>query len=298
MTLRSTSARLAQLLVLIPLVLAPLLAGASSTPAAWRVEGPAGTAYLLGSLHYGTEELYPLPSAVEDAFRNSDALVVEVNILDLDPVRAARTMAQHGFYQDGSTVEQNISPSTWREVRQLIRDYGLPLEIYQIQKPWLLAVGLSTLELGKLGYREDLGIDQHFLRRAQGAKPIVELETLDSQIGIFDQLSAGEQEQLLVQTLDELGDSGEYFGGLFDAWKRGDADAIEEIISATQGQTAAGDRLYYRLFTKRNKEMASKIGGMLDDNKTYFVVLGAGHLVGDGGIVELLRGKGFELTQL
>ena len=203
-----------------------------------------------------------------------------------------------GFTRTGRRSSRTYRPPPGVRSSSSSGHYGLPLEIYQIQKPWLLAVGLSTLELGKLGYREDLGVDQHFLRRAQGAKPIVELESLDSQIGIFDQLSASEQEQLLVQTLDELGDSGEYFGGLFDAWKRGDADAIDDIISASQGQSAAGDRLYDRLFTKRNKEMASKIGGMLDDNKTYFVVLGAGHLVGDGGVVELLRRRGFELSQL
>ena len=298
MTLDRTSARLARLLILFPLVFATLPVEASSTPAAWRVDGPEGAAYLLGSLHYGTEDLYPLPRAVEDAYRTSDALVVEVNILDMDPVRGAQTMARYGLYQNGTTIEQNISRSTWREVKEAIKDHGVPLEMYQIQKPWLLAVGLSTLELSKLGYREDLGIDQHFLRRAQGAKPIVELESFDSQVGIFDGLSDSEQEALLVQTLDELGDSDEYYGALFDAWRRGDAEAIEEIISATQGESAVGDRLYHRLFTERNEAMANKIGGMLDDNKTYFVVLGAGHLVGDEGVLELLRRQGYRLSQI
>lgn len=264
----------------------------------WKVSSQAGTVYLLGSIHFGRADMYPLPSVISSAFEESDVLVVEVNILDIDPIQLAQTVSRSGMYSDGSTLKDHVQPSTWQTLSEVANRYGVPPEIFQPQRPWLAALTITTLELTRLGYSEQLGIDRHFLMQANTRKPIVQLESLEQQLALFGNLSEEDQDRMLQQTLQDITEGDEYFQNMIDAWRQGSASTIDNLLNGSFESTPELEHLYELLITDRNIEMTTKIEDLLKGQKTYFVVLGAGHMVGDQGVVNFLTRRGYEVTQL
>ena len=264
----------------------------------WKATGPEGSAFLLGSVHFGDDSLYPLAPVVTRAFAQSDALAVELDALALDPLAAAALFARHGMYSSGESLQARVKPATWDALTEASRLYGLPVEIFQVQKPWLAALSLSALGLKRAGYEETLGIDYHFLRLARDSgKPVIELESITQQLELFEQFSSDEQETFLIQALRDLDRGPDYLGALIGAWKAGDADALAALISESFADIPAAARLQRLLFTDRNLAMTGKIEQMMARGQRIFVVVGAGHLVGDDGIVRLLRERGYGIER-
>ncbi|MEE4378911.1 MAG: TraB/GumN family protein [Candidatus Competibacteraceae bacterium] len=261
----------------------------------WKVDGEPGTAYLLGSIHVGTSDMYPLSPVITQAFANSDTLVVEINLLDVDPAGAALLFTRKGLYQGEDTLESSLAPQTWQLLVAATKRYQLPLILLQRQKPWLAALTLTTWVFQQEGYSAELGVDQYFLEQAGTAHNIVELESLEQQLSIFNQFSPAEQEEFLLKTLQEIAEGSEYLKTLKSAWKNGDTAAINELVNATL-QTHS--HIYQRLITERNKTMATKIIDLLNQGKISFVVVGAGHLVGEDSIVQELSARGYAVQRL
>jgi hypothetical protein len=281
-------------------VSATLPAHAADKQFFWKVTSPGAgaTTYLLGSVHFGDESMYPLAQVIRDAFAASDDLVVEINSLDLDPLDAAALFAEKGMYMDGGSLQSEIGTGTWQSLLAVAERYGLTPELLQLQRPWLVALSLSALEFKRAGFSETLGIDQHFLRQAQGAKPILELESLSQQIAVFESFTSAEQEAFLIQTLTDLEKGATYLRGLIDAWQAGDAQELNGLINESFQSDPFGRRVYQMLFVNRNLAMTRKIEDMMGNGRTHFVVVGAGHLVGEKGIVQMMRQKGYAVEQL
>jgi hypothetical protein len=282
-------------------VSATLPAHAADKQFFWKVTSPGAgaTTYLLGSVHFGDESMYPLAQVIRDAFAASDALVVEINSLDLDPLSAAALFAEKGMYNmDGSKLQSEIQTGTWQSLLAAAERYGLTPELLQLQRPWLVALSLSALEFKRAGFSESLGVDQHFLRQAQGVKPILELESLSEQIGIFESFSSVEQEAFLIQTLADLERGATYLRELLGAWQAGDAQGLNSLINESFQSSPFDQRVYQMLFVNRNLAMTRKIEDMMSSGQTHFVVVGAGHLVGEQGIVQMMRQKGYAVEQL
>ncbi len=265
----------------------------------WRLAAAESTVYLLGSIHFGEAGMYPLPAGIEAAFASADVLVVEVNTAALDPARTARLVAFLGTYQDGGNLRQAVDGATWQKLQQAAEAMGLPVKMLARQKPWFAAMTLAMAALQKSGYDSRWGIDTHFLQRATAeGMPIMELETLEEQLRLFDDLPAAVQQAMLLQSLHELERSAKYFGTMLKAWQRGDATALERLIKSGFEDTAEGRQMYEVFLTRRNIKMTDKIEQLLSGRRTYFVIVGAAHLVGEEGIVSLLAQRGYQASQL
>lgn len=258
------------------------------------------SAYLLGSVHFGHAGLYPLAPVIDQAFAESDLLAVEINILDTDPAEAANLMLTKGMYPDlENNLRAHISEETWQLLNETAPKYGLPIEFLQQQKPWLVSLTLSAIVFQQAGYKEDLGIDYHFLQQArQHNKPIVDLESFNMQINLFEQFSEQEQEAFLRQTLQELKKGTDYLEQLFESWKTGDADTLNRLVNDAMKQNPETLRIYQVLLVDRNITMADKIENLMQTGQTPFICVGAGHMVGPDGLVELLRDKGYQVRQM
>jgi len=282
--------------VFVQALLAPAVVDAAGAHPLWRVSGGSGEAWLLGSLHFGRADMYPLAPAIRRAFEESDTLVVEANILEVDAAML-QNLATQGMYPQGETLEGHVSAETWRGLEQAAERFGLPVAAFQRQRPWLVAITLTTMELNRRGLSERLGIDRHFLREAGDGKRVLELESVSEQLGLFADLTGTEQEALLRSTLIELDKGGDYFDAVVSAWKSGDTERIDELVNASMRGIPGAEGLHRKLLVDRNQAMAGKIQDLVEGGGTHFVVVGAGHLVGDESIVEALREGGYTVTQ-
>ena len=263
----------------------------------WRVRSESATVYLLGSIHFLKENVYPLNEAIEKAFESSDVLVVEANINDLDKVDLTK-LTNRALYQGDDQLEKHISQETWLAIMKESGALGLPSELIRKQKPWFLALTLQALELVKLGYEPRYGVDFHYLAEARGKKRVLELESLEEQISLLSGFSEREQELFLLYTLRNLRSMSGQVEALVQAWALGDSKAVESILAESAHQDREAVPIFGKLFDERNLRMSSRIESYLGSTGSYFVIVGAGHLVGKTGIIELIKDKGYDPEQL
>ncbi|MBF0327867.1 MAG: TraB/GumN family protein [Nitrospirae bacterium] len=263
----------------------------------WKVKSKANTLYLLGSIHSMRADVYPLSKTIEDAFSRSSVLAVEANINDLEKVNPMM-LALSVAYPDGEGFEKHVSTKTANLVKSRMSEAGLPYNMMSRYRAWVLGITLSSMELEKLGYKPAYGIDSYFLTKSSGSKRVVEIESIEFQLNLFNDLSDEEQEALLVSSLKDRDSLKEDMEQLINAWRTGNAKTVERLTMKELAGQGAKSRLGEKLLFSRNKSMTYKIESYLNSGETYFVVVGAGHLIGDKGIVHLLRQKGYAVEQM
>jgi uncharacterized protein len=262
----------------------------------WSVQSKRSTVYVLGSIHLLKQDIYPLSRTIENAFEKSDVLAVEANINDINQLDIQKLM-ESAFYSGDDTLEKHVSGSTLDTIKEQTGRLGLPIEVVYKQKPWFLGLTLESLELMKSGYDPQYGIDKYFLSKAANKK-ILELESLDYQIDLLSGFNDNEQELFLLYTLKDLKVLAQEVDTLVEAWKSGAAESMESTVTKSFTDDRRFYPIYEKLIYKRNRNMASKIEGYLKTKGTYFVVVGAAHLIGDRGIIQLLKEKGYSVEQL
>ncbi|MGD8417487.1 MAG: TraB/GumN family protein [Pseudomonadales bacterium] len=257
----------------------------------WRIDGPRATVYLAGSVHILKPSLYPLPEAYESAFAASDKLVVEVNLAAHDPLELQRKTLRYASLPAGVRLESALPAPLLARLETSLARYGVPLSQVATVKPNFLMNQLVLLRLATLGYQGEYGVEQHFLRKADG-REVLELETIDQQLSLlFDQPDAV-QIQLLSDTLDQEPMFETLISGMITAWLAGDDERFMQMFEAQAGDSPTSRRFTEALLDDRNTGMVSRVKAFLHGQGTYFVLVGAAHLIGDKGIVALLEADG------
>ncbi len=282
---------------------APARAKASSSPAQgkhflWRVEQPGGGhLYLLGSVHLGRPDLYPLPRAVEAAFEEAKVLVVEADVEKIDQSKVQALTLSTGLLQDGSSLADHISKPLWASVQRACTRAGLPEIVVSKMRPWLAAVTLMGVLLKKAGISSEEGIERHLLERARGKKQIGELESVEAQLRLFASFDDAQQAAFLAYTLEDVDHLTRQTDELLDAWKHGDTDYLEGLLREIREKKETRP-IYDVLFRDRNTKMVGKLLGYLKRPQVHLVVVGAAHLVGQDGLVAALKKRGLRITRL
>jgi len=266
----------------------------------YEIRTGANTVYLFGTLHVGKPELYPLGRQANMALAASERLYLEVSLADTTSVNADTAAA--AMYGDGTTLGQKLPAPLLEKVSARLAQYQFPQELALKMKPWMLGQTLLLLEAKRRGYDPELANEFYLMDYARAAhKEILGLETLSEQFAIFDRMSQAQQQAFLEQTLSELDDSRfeSRLRAMVDAWANGDVRALEAELQyeKTQDSVFAGI-LIPRLIDERNRVMADRIADIARSGPKSFVAVGALHLVGKDGIVELLRRRGFTVRQL
>lgn len=287
--------RLTVTLLLAAVVLLTQLNAAAPHNFLWKASGKGGVIYLVGSVHLLTESSYPLDPSIEQAFNDADLLVEEVDLADMLSPDMQLSILMRSRLPEGQTLEQILSPSTMAALKTFTADMGPAADTLNGFKPWMLATVLEVLELQKAGFDPDLGLDKHFYDLAHGRKQIKGLETPDYQISLFDRMTMPEQDRFLAETLKELSTERSNFTKLTEAWKSGDAAIMEQIVLA---DLKSEPGLYQRLLVDRNRNWLPQLEGLFARPRSSFVVVGAAHLVGPDGLLQMLKSKGYTVEQM
>jgi uncharacterized protein YbaP (TraB family) len=282
------------------------------------------TVYMLGSIHTGSSDMYPLNNDIIKAFHESDALVVEVDFYNQD---GPAELTELALYNDGTTLKDHISAETYQELVSMVQAYGLTEEMISLCKPWYLYLQFISLSMTESGSTEEavqnssLGIDMNFMNNALlYNKPILEIEGYGYQGRMLDSFSDELEEYLLagiIKSMKELmaGESkegSESMEVMQALWKKGEEEAFakygsfeyeyKDVIenAASEKAKAYIAEMKEKVFTNRDIGMADYIDGLLQgkDAKTYFVVVGSGHYVSDYDVIDILTKKGYEITQI
>ncbi len=289
-------------LLLVALALVQPVAGQTNRVAAstrhtlWKVQGQTNTLYLMGSIHVLKQENYPLPAPLENAFSNAQVAVFETDIGQMSSPDIAFQLMSKAQLPEGQTLQDQLTPATYALLTNHAADAGMPLIMLQSFQPGFAAMLIEVSEMQKIGLDPEYGLDEYFFKRAKKeGKDIVPLETLDFQIGLVTGFSKEEGELIMKTTLEEIDQTKKELNEMLAAWQTGDADKLAKLLNEVQSKAPT---IFKRLVTDRNQTWAPKLEELMRSGRNVVVIVGAGHLVGPEGVVELLKKKGLKVTQL
>ncbi|MCK4979777.1 MAG: TraB/GumN family protein [Candidatus Delongbacteria bacterium] len=286
-------------IIILLLVAVFYLSAANDIGMFWKVKDSKGNdkVYLLGSIHVVPDDLYPLKKDIEVAFKASNYLVVEADVANIDMAKVQQLTMQHGMYSAGKDLKSAIPEDLYVKLAEELKKTGMfTIDLAAAMKPWLISLTLAQLQLMQMGLNMENGIDMHFLKLAKDKKEILELESAEFQIELLSSFSDELQIEFLKSAVEESPNMKEKFDNMLDAWRKGDTKKMVKVIKEEYKDKPKLQPIYDKLIYDRNVTMTDKIEGYLKDksDKKYFVVVGAGHLVDKGGIVNLLNKKGFK----
>lgn len=259
----------------------------------WTVESDSARIDLFGSVHVGSPSMYPLDPRVYARFDAADTLAVEIDMTPEKAQTATVLLAQAAALPDGERVWEHLDQSTATLLKTQLKERGWPEDKFARLKPWFISLVLLMQDLDAGGFSPKLGLERHFQERAHGEKEVIELETVESQAQLLANLGMDAGAQDLSHALRT--DSVSELKAIAEQWKVGKTDLL---LKSLREMKAEYPKAYEQLFAARNRRMTDKVEELLASSRTVFFMVGAGHLVGPDGIVELLRQRGHTVSQL
>lgn len=272
--------------------------GQSAQGVLWEVRAAdtrLPVAYLFGSIHLAKASFYPLPEIVQQAFEQSEVLMVEIDGSDAQAGKKAMPWLSYAMPDN---LKKHIRPATWKKLHAMLG--GSVTQVSQL-KPAIVATSLSLGIFTAQGYDAAEGIDLHFIRRAHAAqKPVIELESMEFQAQVLGGLDDEDGDALLQQTMDALqsGEAVRETEQMVRAWQDGDAETLVRILEQTANKDQGSRRMMKLLLDDRNPRMAEQMATAIQAGKKIFVTVGAGHIAGHNSITDLLQHQGYQLRQL
>ncbi|WOT04760.1 TraB/GumN family protein [Shewanella youngdeokensis] len=259
-------------------------AAPTDKPPFYKVTYHGKTAYLLGSIHIGKPDFYPLPEQIELAFERSQALVVEADVRGVD-VQAL--LQQYG------AKPLPIDETTQVVLANYCQDKARLCEALSHYAPWLQSMQLSVGRYSALGYSAEYGIDSVLVSRAEH-RAVYELESTEFQFELLSSFSPKTQWEMVREAIEAPDDD---MLSLISAWRRGDNVELALLI---EGEMLQQDNteMVKKMLWDRNRDMAAKMIELLSTASTeqsLFVVVGAGHLVGSQSVQSYLSSQEVEL---
>lgn len=287
-------------LFLLLALLAVTLRGAGVDEAAmvpvWKITDADSTVYLAGSVHLLREKDFPLPAVFDRIYAGADELVFEIDMARMQDPDNARELVALGSLPEGETLADKLSAATMQRLRAYLEKHDMPRSLFDRFTPGMTYLTLGSIEAMRGGAKPELGLEMiYYGKSVADGKPSRGLETAAYQISLFDAFEPAIFEQLLEESLEKVEDSAETFDAIVTAWRSGDAEALGALILE---QTDSHPRLREVLLTDRNRNWIPEIEKDLATDRDVLFLVGAGHLVGENSVVDLLRKKGYEVTQL
>lgn len=242
---------------------------------------------LLGSVHMGQAEMYPLPEQVNRFFAESDALILEADLTQAPSVQAEKK---------AETAASVLTAEQQRKLHAISVELQLPAQLLLELPAWQAAVSLQAAYLSRLGYQAAYGVDSYLAQQAlQQNIPLKALESVDFQLQLFtsDQKTGRD---LLTDAVDNWSRTKEQGECLLKNWQAGDAKSLLAMAEESELQGEMAERFIYR----RNQAWAEKLDNpeFLSPKGHYMVVVGALHLVGERSLTEFLATRGYKVKQL
>jgi uncharacterized protein YbaP (TraB family) len=215
---------------------------------------------------------------------------------DLDAIgTAAVELLSAGSLDDGRRLDQVIPKELYARLSESLEAMGMDASLVDGMKPWFAAQTLLAFELMRNGYSGQHGVDAHFNRRAKAdGKPRQGLESIADQVALFSGLDDSQSVDFLRFALFEADTMIPMVEELVASWEKGDVGRLEALLTEGYAEHPA---LFERFVVDRNLLWMPQIEALFDGDADTLVVVGALHLVGDRGLVELLRAKGITLEQ-
>lgn len=270
--------------------------GSSEATSVWKIKSSDNTVYLMGSIHLLKAEDFPPHPKMEEAYRDAQNIVFETNLDSMETMEIQQFTLMNAMYPTGQTLETELSDSVFTLAQETASGLGMDLSGLNQFKPWFVAVTLDVVKLQKLGFDPNYGIDRYFFKKAkEQGKNILSLESVKFQLSLFTNLDDKNQETFLLQSLNQFKDIEKYLNEILQSWKQGDLKGLENSLNKSFKEYP---EMYEKFLVNRNNNWLQRIQTFLANDENYLVIVGAGHMAGEEGLINMLNKLGYQTSQL
>ena len=266
---------------------------AAAGPALWMVADEDTTIYLFGTVHVLPKDVEWYGGPVAKALDASQVLVTEIPTGELTTQAVQQEFVAKAQLPPGQSLRAMLTDEQRATYEAAMTKLGVPVEAFDGVEPWFAAMTLSALPLLKNGYSMDAGVEKAIESKA-GGKSRAALETVDSQLRLFDEMPMPAQISYLVSVAQQVDSVLPSMNEMVAAWARGDAERLAALMNKELDDPALAERLLYA----RNRDWAQWVEKRLDQPGTVFVAVGAGHLAGDHSVQDYLAKAGTKIVRL
>lgn len=258
----------------------------------WSIKGEKNRVYLLGSVHLLPHGARALPDVVNAAYRTSDLLVFESDLFLIGSVDFEQDELAQARYPAGKTIADEISAGLMNQAQNKAEDLGLPLRILERYRPWFFAQALATAQFSRDGFPLDNGVDVRLYRQAvTDMKLTTGLTPPEEHLATFADLDVEQSEHFLASTLKDLNDTGKHVAKILKIYQDADLALLGQLVEEMKRDDGP---LYERFIAARNRNWLAQFEDLRQRDSNVLVIVDAMHLVGDQGLVELFRQRGWE----
>ncbi len=248
--------------------------------------------YLGGTIHLLRPTDFPLPVEYQQAFDQSQMLVLETDLQKAaSPENGQRTL-QAMSYIGGKNLSTELSPEVWKELQDYSAANQVPIGQIMQFKPFMVSVVLIMQHSQKLGLTQ--GVDFYFNQQARTQnKPLGELESFDDVLAFMNKLNDQDPDLTIQSTLRDLKKMDELMVSLTKSWREGELSAIEKEMLLPMKKEFP--EIYKLMVVDRNQKWMEKIQAMFSTPEKEMILVGSLHLVGNDGLLKQLKDKGYKI---
>lgn len=261
----------------------------------WKVSSKDAKkpSYLYGTMHSFDKRVFRFTDTVEKYIKEVDVFASEIE-LDFSKLDMFTKLLPYIMFGGDTTIKTLLDSGRYATLDTYFADsVGLPLAFLAKIKPFYL---MALLSQGEMTQDSGTFLDSHLSNKAKEfGKEVTGLETVDEQLQAVNGIPLSEQMHMLEEAIDSLyvpsvGDAGE----MTNLYEHADLDGLYRFF---QEEETSGE-FNESLITIRNKRMADRFEEYVKKGRRLFAAVGALHLPGEHGVVELLRAKGFSVTPI
>ncbi|GLQ57631.1 GumN protein [Devosia nitrariae] len=264
----------------------------------WRLSDSDSTLYLFGTVHLMSADVEWRTPEFETALKDVDTIVLEADVTSPEALkRMGEVVGELAINPPGVTLSSLLGPERAARVVELAESLGLPSAGLEGFRPWFALTLVSIAAMQKEGHHATLGADQQVLDQALGQGHAVDyFETAEEQLLILAGLDDEVISRVFEASLAEYEDFGEHMTHMLDVWRMGDLAGLEAMANKSVQKVAPA--MYEAMFVARNRAWIERIEEMMAGEGDYFIAVGAGHFVGEDGLVDLLEERGHTLERI
>ncbi|MDN8592870.1 TraB/GumN family protein [Paenibacillus sp. 11B] len=263
----------------------------------WKVVHGETIMYVHGTIHLGHQDFYPLASGIEEAYEDADVILPEINMFKVD--LNEEEINEMALFEDDTTLDDVLSEVSYAKLSEIFEAHEMTLADYNHFQPWFLGTLLNQISNEESELAPEYGVDLYFLQRAlEDNKEIVELETIEMQYEVLAGFNMETQVQMLEGSIADHEETASFLNQLGYNWVHGNDDAFKNQL--TEGFEDIDEKYQQAINDTRNFHMANKLDEILqtDDGQTYFVIIGAAHVMIEPSVPGELEKKGYELERI
>jgi uncharacterized protein len=258
----------------------------------WEVSGNGlkKSSYIFGTFHLMCKGDILISEQLKKAFGNIDAVYMELDMDDPAMVMGGLMMIN---MKGGKKLHDLYTAEEYKKVSVYFKDsLHMPITFLESTKPYFL---VAMLYPKMMPCKNVSGVEEELVRLAKKEKkPVNGLETMQFQASVFDSIPYEEQAKELLKSIDSLAAYSKYFDTMVQVYKNQQLSAMEDLFSKSEfGMEEHQDIL----LDKRNKNWVNQLKTIMQQ-QPVFVAVGAGHLVGKNGLIELLKKQGYKVRPL